>query len=659
MTRIIASILILFAAAQVSAAPQHPLDALEADEIVRAAAILRAAGETDDATPILSLTLEPPAKAAVLAWSAGESFTRQARAVVRRERVTREILVDLDAGEVVSVKAVPGPGQPPMSLDEIFGAITVTTGHPEMRAGLARRGITDFEQLFCAPRTAGNFGEPHEQTRRIAKVDCFDLTNNPTNVFAAPIEGLFAIVDVEAGEVLDVVDLGVVPVSQRRWPLDAEAQESLRDTRPVDIVAPQGGNIVVDGWSLSWNNWRAHLRWDPRAGLILSTVRYVDAGEERSVLYQANVAEIFVPYQDPTEGWYYRTYMDEGEYGLGTSHSPLAAGADCPRNAIYLSPVMANGAGGADELTDRICAFEQPTGDATWRHLDIISGALEARPNVEMVVRFIATVGNYDYLFDWVFDNKGQLTYRVGASGIDAVKGVAAQSLADPSAERDTAYGPLIAPGVAGIHHDHFFSVRLDLDVDGPVNRFVRDRLVPMRLPDSSKRKSIWTTERDVARNDSDAKFRLSYEMPSLWRVESATQTSALGYATSYALKPAANARPLVDEDDPALARAQFANYHLWVTPYRADELWAGGDYANQSAPGEGLPKWTQDARDVEDTDIVLWYTLGFHHVPSSEDWPAYNLGWNALTLRPYNFFDENPALDLPEAGGGTRPTDD
>jgi primary-amine oxidase len=41
---------------------------------------------------------------------------------------------------------------------------------------------------------------------------------------------------------------------------------------------------------------------------------------------------------------------------------------------------------------------------------------------------------------------------------------------------------------------------------------------------------------------------------------------------------------------------------------------------------------------------------MGFHHVPSSEDWPVYNLGWHEVALAPYNFFDRNPALDVPPA---------
>jgi primary-amine oxidase len=628
----------------------HPLDALDANEIAQSVALLRASGHADDETPILSLTLHPPPKTKVLAWKDGDAFSREAIATIRRNRITREILIDIDDNRIGSVKEIPGPGQPPLVLPELFAAIDIALANEEMQAGLAKRGVTNLDAVFCGPRTGGNFGEPEQQTRRIVKVDCLDMQNNPTNAFATPIEGLFAIVDLESHEVLRVVDLGAVALPTDTWSLAPDAQASLRQAKPVGISAPKGSNIKIEGWNVSWQNWRFHLSWDARAGLVVSMVRYDDGRSSRSVLYQGNISEIFVPYQDPTEGWYYRNYLDEGDYGLGNMHSPLLAGVDCPSNAIYLSPVMANYAGGVDELDRRVCLFERPGGEATWRHFDMVSEGLDGRANVDLVVRFVATVGNYDYVLDWVFDNKGQISYRAGASGLDGVKGVNSQSLEDESAEDDTAWGPLIAPRRAGINHDHFFSIRLDLDVDGVSNRFVRDRLVAERQGRNSKRKSLWRVEPDVATTDTKAKYRLSYEKPSLWRVESTGSKNYLGYSTSYALKAGGNARPLVDENDPPLTRAQFANYHLWVTPYDPNEMWAAGKFSNQSKPGAGLPAWTMDKRDVEDTDIVLWYTMGFHHVPSAEDWPVYNLGWNSVTLRPYNFFDQNPAMDLPPA---------
>ena len=69
---------------------------------------------------------------------------------------------------------------------------------------------------------------------------------------------------------------------------------------------------------------------------MISLATYDDHGKPRPVLYQGSLAEIFVPYQDPTVGWYFRNYMDQGEYGLGSTASPLAHGVDCPANAAYL-----------------------------------------------------------------------------------------------------------------------------------------------------------------------------------------------------------------------------------------------------------------------------------------------------------------------------------
>jgi primary-amine oxidase len=383
----------------------------------------------------------------------------------------------------------------------------------------------------------------------------------------------------------------------------------------------------------------------------VSVVNYRDGDRPRSVLYQGHLSEIFVPYQDPTEGWYYRTYMDAGDYGFGTMASPLVPGADCPAGALYLSPVLANAAGGADVLDKRICIFEVAPGEPVWRHYDFITLALESRPATELVVRYIATVGNYDYLLDWVFDQKGAITYRAGATGIDAVKGVAAQKLGDPTAAQDTAYGPLIAPGRAGVNHDHFLSLRLDLDVDGTANMFARNMIVPEKLPEQAHRRTgIWTTREEPAKTDTEAKFRLSYERPSMWHVMNMSRRNATGYPSSYMIHPRGNSLMVMDPDDPAASRAQFTRYHLWVTPYAPDERYAAGDYPNQSGPGQGLPAWTSRSRDILNQDIVLWYTMGFHHVPSSEDWPVYNLSWHEVALTPYNFFDRNPALDVPPA---------
>ena len=630
------------------AATHHPLDALDASEINATTAILKSAGLVDDKTLVASIDLQEPPKANVLTWKTGDPNPRSARAVLRRNATTIEAVVDLGSGKVLSHKEIPG-AQPFVTLPEILSAIAVTTADPHMQEGLRKRGITDFKNLFCAPRTAGNFGTEAERTRRIAKVDCFDIRGVQSDVFANPIEGLFATVDLDRGAVLEVTDLGVVPVPGGNSELDPASIGSQRSARPLVQSAPEGSNIVTDGSMVRWQNWSFHLRWGIREGLIVSLVKYQDGDRSRSVLYEGHLSEIFVPYQDPTAGWYYRNYMDEGDYGFGSMASALVPGSDCPASAIYLSPVMSNYAGGADLQDKRVCIFEVSPGEPAWRHYDFITQALESRPAIELVVRYIATVGNYDYVLDWVFDQKGNITYRAGATGIDSVKGVAAQNLGDASAAEDTAWGPLIAPGRAGINHSHFLSLRLDLDIDGTSNMFARTLLESETPPaEAHRRTSIWTTREVAAKTDTEAKFKLSYEHPAMWHVMNMNRKNATGYPVGYMIHPHGNSLMLMDPADPAFSRAQFANYHLWVTPYAPEERYAAGDYPNQSGPGQGLPAWTSHSRDIVNQDLVLWYTMGFHHVPSSEDWPVYSLGWHAVTLTPYNFFDRNPALDVP-----------
>lgn len=51
--------------------------------------------------------------------------------------------------------------------------------------------------------------------------------------------------------------------------------------------------------------------------------------------------------------------------------------------------------------------------------------------------------------------------------------------------------------------------------------------------------------------------------------------------------------------------------------------------------------------RSIAGTDIVLWYTLGFRHIAAAEDWPVLPTKWRSVVLRPFNFFDHNPAINL------------
>jgi primary-amine oxidase len=349
---------------------------------------------------------------------------------------------------------------------------------------------------------------------------------------------------------------------------------------------------------------------------------------------------------DPSEAWYHWTFIYAGEFGDGFP-SALEPGADCPENAVFFEQVYANSHAIPQRRARVVCLFERTSGDIAWRH----EGAtgLESRKARDLVLRTIGVFGNYDYVFDWAFQQNGRIKVSVGATGVDNIKAVASKTVAEDYDGQASTYGRFVGEHSVAVDHDHFFSFRLDFDVDGTANSLVRDRLsVERQLPENPRR-SVWVAKPEMAKKEEQAKLRMNMDQPEDWLVINPNVKNWLGYPVGYQIVPGDNAKSLLLPEDYPQRRAGFTDYQLWVTPYRDSERYAAGEYPVQSKGGDGLPAWTSANRPIEDTDIVLWYTMGFHHVPRSEDWPVMPTMWHEFELQPVNFFARNPALDLPK----------
>ena len=445
---------------------------------------------------------------------------------------------------------------------------------------------------------------------------------------------------------VSVIDLGVLPLSANS-PSHAYADSGQYRAVPksIEISAPQGTNATVEGGQVRWDNWSFHVRLEPRVGAVLSLIRYDDRGTQRDIAYQLAASEMFVPYMDPAQTWQFRAYMDIGEYGFGVLSSELRPGEDCPGNAHFLDLTISDTKGAPVVSRGAVCVFERPTGDPIWRHSELTNNTAEVRPNTELVVRMAPVVGNYDYLVDYVFDRAGDIDVKLGAYGIDATKGVASRNLSDPTAAQDTAYGTLVDERLLAVNHDHYMTFRIDMDVDGTGNRLVEDRFGVRRLSGEGPRKSLWQVETRPVATEGPVTTPLNAAQ---FRIESAGKTNKQGYRTSYQLMPGHSDVSLLAKDDPIQLRAGFSGYTLWASAYARDEKYAAGLYPNQNADIDGLPKWVAAKRPIEDRDLVMWYTVGFRHVPRAEDWPVMPGLWHGFRLRPFNFFDRNPALDVP-----------
>ncbi len=647
---------LMLAAMTVTGAAAHPLDGLSEAEIGAAVAILKKDGKADDATLFPYITLTEPAKAVVLAWKPGAPEARAATLYIRNRDGAFRAEVDLAAGQVIGF--APAAGETMVLFEEVMAATEVATKAPEFLAGLTRRGI-DVADVFCLPLTAGHFGLPEEAGRRLMKVPCY-VKPAGSNFYASPIEGLYVTVDLKTRQAVAVLDTGAVPVPTLPWGYtEAEVAQRPGGLRPkaspATLSQPGGRNFTVDGSLVAWDIWRFRYRADKRPGVVLSAIEVRDGEAWRSVLYQAHLSEVFVPYMDPAPGWYWRTYMDSGEYGFGLFLSPLRRGVDCPAHATFLPAVIHDDAGSPLTVPDAICIFERDIGDPAWRHFEIFAQSpdamvpAEGRPATTLVVRSASSVGNYDYLIDYVFHQDGRIDIKVGATGIDAVKGTAVQSMDDPGAAEATRYGTLIAPGLVAPNHDHYFNFRLDFDVDGLDNTFMRTALVAGKPPAELPRRSYWVTESRAAATELDGRYRINPATPAMYHVMNMNSRGPLGHHAGYMIVPNDSVAygPFDFAIDPPMKRNAYVEYTIWNTRYDPSEQYAGGEYAFQSDGSDTLAAWAERNRPIENTDIVTWYTMGLHHVPHAEDWPVMSTMWKGITLMPFNFFASNPALSI------------
>lgn len=624
--------------------PTHPLDPLSTEEIEAATALLRKLEALPETARFAFVALEEPDKERVKAFRPGDSLDRRVFAVVLDKADGRfyEAVVSVTHERVDSWREIEGDqGQPMLMREELASVDQIVKADARWRAAAARRGVTDLELVQLDPFSAGNFGFPEERGRRLVRAPAYVKHFPEDNAYAHPLDGLLAYVDLNAKEVVELVDVEPVPVPQAEGNFGRTAKiPPRRDLRPLEIVQAEGPSFEVDGHQIRWHQWSLRVSANGREGLVLHQVSIDDRGRERPVLYRASISEMVVPYGDPGPSWFWRSAFDEGEYGLGRLANSLRLGCDCLGEIRYLDLTTAGDDGHAFTIENAICIHEEDQGVA-WKHTNLRTGMHEVRRQRRLVLSMFATVGNYDYGFYWYLYLDGRIEHEVKANGIVQTHAV------EPGQPYD--FGVVLADGLAGVHHQHLFCARLDFDLDGERNRVLEVDLERVPLGPGNDHGNAWRQKETALRTELDAQRLADPLAGRYWKVENPGVRNATGAPVAYKLEPEGRTPLLAEEGSPFGRRASFATRHLWVTRHDERERYAAGPYPNQHPGGDGLPRWTLADRPIEDTDVVVWHSFGLTHVCRPEDWPIISSESCGFTLRPLGFFDRNPTLDLPE----------
>jgi primary-amine oxidase len=669
-TKVTAAVLFLLLALGASGAV-HPLEPLSADEHRAAYDIVRGHFEAvaslpDDTLLFPFISLHEPPKQAVRAWTdSGGDFPREATVHVLHAPSNRTWIatVDLRANSVTKLELAPAGTQAAVSAEEYVIADELVHAFAPWQEAMRERGV-DPDDVYVDVWAPGDqelpasivaelpFGAGTRLLRALAFVrgaplDAFD-PENPQNPYDRPVEGVVVTIDMNQRRVVHMTDTVVRPVSQE----SGNASERRTGLQPIRVVQPHGGGFEVEGRLVRWQNWQFYVVLSPREGLVLYDVRYRDGDRLRLVAYRLALSEIYVPYGLADANWSWRSAFDVGEYNLGNFAQTLEPNRDVPPHTYFFDAVFGSDTGpsednptGTYEFPATIGMYERDNG-ILWTRTDPSNYGRDTRGRRDLVLTWNAWIGNYIYGFDWTLGQDGTIDVKVVLTGTTLNRGATAEE--DPMAPLvavDEATGAL----VAAPNHQHFFSFRLDLDVDDVLNRVAETDVRPIAVPGFKNGFGpVETILRAEGFRDADPFQTRS------WEVSSASTENAVGGHPSYVIESRDTAIPLSAPDYAPLLRAAFASHAFWLTRYRDGELYAAGDFPNQGAVGAGLPTFTTPAEPLDDpADVVVWHTIGFTHVPRPEDYPVMPTESVAFKLVPHGFFDRNPALDaeeLPEA---------
>jgi primary-amine oxidase len=346
-----------------------------------------------------------------------------------------------------------------------------------------------------------------------------------------------------------------------------------------------------------------------------------------------------VPYSDPSTNHYWKSAFDAGEYGLGKLANQLELGCDCLGTIRYFDIPSADDFGNAFVMKNAVCMHEEDYG-TLWKHYEFRTGVFEMRRSRRLVISFFATVGNYDYGFYWYLYQDGTIQLECKLTGIVQTSAVA---------DGDTyPWGGMITENLGGPTHQHFFNARLHMMVDGERNTVTEHEFVPRPMGENNPYGNVFDTTKRVLKTESEAARVASGSTGRYWKVSNPNVKNAVGANPGYKLVVNDSPLMLADERSKVRQRGGFATRHVWVTPFDPAERYASGDYPNQHSGGDGLPRYIEANRNIENEDVVLWHSFGHTHVCKPEDFPVMPVEYAGFMLKPNNFFSGNPTMDLP-----------
>jgi len=652
---------------------RHPFEPLSVDEIARAGELVRREISTlkhGDIKLLFSqiVLAEPSDKELVLKKEGGLWLSNVPVApeykikiprlaeVVAMIQTTKETAISLvQLGEssqqdrLASLEITKGKIQPAITSGEYTITAEVLKQYPPFIKLCRERGL-DISKIRVDPWCPGYFTEADAPTKRLLWPSLYYQEEERDNIYARPLGGLEIMIDIQSREVIKFQPIpgkeimALVPrdplMNYETAPACSNAKKDAT-LKPLHITQPEGASFTVSGRKVEWQGWSFYVGFTSREGLVLHLGKFRD----RPVFYRSSFAEMVVPYGDPEYPNFLKNAFDAGEDGLGRNTHSLTLGCDCKGLIYYFDAFLTTKEGTGKVIKNAICMHEEDDGIA-WKHMDWRTGHTEVRRRRKLVISFVCTIANYEYGFYVDLHQNASVHFNVKLTGIVSTSAI-------PPGQ-DSKYGTTLFRGngksdyqLMAPTHQHYFVARIDMAVDGLKNNLYEVNVKRESPGEHNPHLNGFYAENTHLENEKDAIRDCNTATSRHWLVQSTSRKNRVGEPTGYVLHPFSSTPPLGDPRAMIFKRAGFLQKQFWATPFNPKERFPGGDFPNQCNTVEGLPKWTQQARSIIGSDLVLWHIFGVTHVVRLEDWPVMPAVQVSFKLEPFGFFDCSPIMDL------------
>jgi primary-amine oxidase len=616
----------------------HPLDPLSAQELRDVVEHARNVWKLDHRHLFAMVQLHEPSKEIINNWKNSDPIERAAKITLWNSATSTVIEAVMTVeGKEVSFTEIPGAKSPILST-ESEKAIKAAKADKRIIAALKDRGVEDINQVHMETWPIGaQIPKELDDGRRLIWTPMWQRLTEFANLYAHPINGLHAIVDLDSGEVVSVENTEIIPIPQTPGPYRENQTGANIKLKDLAIVQSEGPSFSVEGWKVNWERWNLRVGFCQREGLVIHDVKFKDQDKERKIAHRLSIAELVIPYGDPSQGAYRKNAFDTGEFGLGNYTNSLTLGCDCLGEIVYLDVAVTTPDGSIREIPNAICMHEEDNG-ILWKHVDA-DGHTEVRRGRRFVVSSIVTVNNYEYGYFWYFYQDGSIEFEAKLTGI-------VLTVAD-AIGKDHPSATELEPGLWAPYHQHILCARLDLDIEGEKNSVFEVESFAHPQGEKNPYGGAYETKETLFSKEKESQRVIDPFSGRYWKIVNQQVKNHMDHPVGYKLIPGHTTFPLALPDSTIGKKAGFMYKHLWVTKNNESEKYPAGDYPFQHPGGAGLPEWTKANRSIENEDVVLWYVFGTNHIPRTEDWPVMPVERTGFHLKPSGFFKRSPGIDV------------